>query len=54
MAECICDALRACEARALGEAVQRVEALGWDYIHSRGELILRAKAIAAIKEAVDE
>ena len=52
MAECICDALRACEARVLGEAVQRVEALGWDYTHSRGELIIRAKAIAAIKNEV--
>ena len=30
-------------------AVQRVEALKWDYIHSCGELITRAKAIAAIK-----
>ena len=34
---------------ALAEAVQRVEALKWDYIHSCGELITRAKAIAAIK-----
>jgi hypothetical protein len=34
---------------AIAAAVQRVEALPWDYIHSRGELITRAKAIAAIK-----
>ena len=48
MAECICDALRACEDRVSAAAVQRVEALGWDYIHSSGELIIRAKAIDAI------
>ena len=46
---CICDELRACEARVLGEAAQRVEALAWDYTGRRGELIIRAKAIAAIK-----
>jgi hypothetical protein len=34
---------------ALAAAVQRVEALKWDYTHSCGELITRAKAIAAIK-----
>ena len=33
----------------LAAAVQRVEALAWDYTDSRGELITRAKAIAAIK-----
>lgn len=49
MAECICDALRAFEVRVLAAAVQRVEALKWDYTHSCGELITRAKAIAAIK-----
>ena len=35
MAECICDALRSCEARVIGEAVQRIKALwtedpSWD------------------------
>ena len=30
-------------------AVQRVEALAWDYTDRRGELIIRAKAIATIK-----
>ena len=49
---CICDELRACAERVLAAAVQRVEALGWDYTHSRGELIIRAKAIAAIKNEV--
>jgi hypothetical protein len=34
---------------ALVAAVQRVEALPWDYTHSRGELITRARTIAAIK-----
>ena len=34
---------------AIAEAVQRVEALAWAYTDSRGELIIRAKAIAAIK-----
>ena len=34
---------------AMAAAVQRVEALAWDYTDSRGELITRAKAIAAIK-----
>jgi hypothetical protein len=46
---CICHRLRACETRSLDAAVQRVEALAWDYTHGRGELITRAKAIAAIK-----
>jgi len=54
MAECICDALRACEARVLGEAVQRVEALDWAFIHSTGELITRVEAVAAIKGDSDE
>ena len=35
MADCICDTIRACEARVIGEAVQRIEALwsldpSWD------------------------
>jgi hypothetical protein len=30
-------------------AVQRVEALKWDYTHSCGELITRSRTIAAIK-----
>jgi hypothetical protein len=47
---CICNLLRACEIRALAAAAQRVEALAWDYADRRGELITRAKAIAAIKE----
>ena len=34
---------------ALVAAVQRVEALAWDYTDGRGELVTRAKAIAAIK-----
>ena len=46
---CICDELRTCEARAIEAAVQRVEALDWAFIHSTGELITRAGAVAAIK-----
>jgi hypothetical protein len=50
---CICDELRACEERVTTAAVQRVEALGWDYTYrSRGailEYVNRAKAITAIK-----
>ena len=46
---CICDELRAFEVRVIAAAVQRVEALKWDYTHSCGELILRARTIAAIK-----
>jgi hypothetical protein len=34
---------------ALNGAVQRVEALAWAFIHSTGELITRAEAVAAIK-----
>jgi len=34
---------------ALDDAVQRVEALDWSFIHSTGELITRAEAVAAIK-----
>jgi len=34
---------------ALAAAVQRVEALDWAFIHSTGELITRAEAVAAIK-----
>jgi len=49
MAECICDALRSCEARVTAATVQRVEALTWSFIHSSGELITRAEAVAAIK-----
>ena len=41
MAECICDALRACEARVIAAAVQRVEALP--------EYALRDTCVAAIK-----
>jgi len=48
MAECICDALRACEQRITDDAVRRVEALDWAFIHSTGELITRAEAVAAI------
>jgi len=33
----------------LREAVQRVDALRWAFIHSSGELITRAEAVAAIK-----
>jgi hypothetical protein len=46
---CICDELRAFEVRVIAAAVQRVEALGWAFIHSTGELITRAEAVAAIK-----
>jgi len=46
---CICDELRACADRVTAAAVQRVEALKWDYTHSCGELITRARTIAAIK-----
>jgi len=49
LAGCICDALLACEARVTAAAVQRVEALDWAFIHSTGELITRAEAVAAIK-----
>jgi len=49
LAECICDALRACEERVTAAAVQRVEALDSALIHSSGELITRAEAVAAIK-----
>ena len=49
LAECICETLRACEARVRAAAVQRVEALAWAYIHSSGELITRANSIRAIK-----
>jgi hypothetical protein len=48
-AECICERLRACEERFTAAAVQRVEALEWAFIHSIGELITRAEAVAAIK-----
>jgi hypothetical protein len=34
---------------AIDAAVQRVEALDWAFIHSTGELITRAEAIATIK-----
>jgi len=51
---CICDELRGCEQRVIDAAVQRVEALKWDYIHSCGELITRARTIAAIKGDSDE
>ena len=45
---CICRQVARVEHRVLGEAVQRVEALAWDYTDRRGELIIRSKAIAAI------
>lgn len=51
MAECICDALRACEERVTAGSVQRVGALvtiadsGWTYMN----LLWRAQVIAAIK-----
>ena len=47
--DCICKALNACEQRVTAAAVQRVEALDWAFIHSTGELITRAGAVAAIK-----
>jgi len=46
---CLCERLRACEIRSLDAAVQRVQAMPWDYTDACGELIPRAKAIAAIK-----
>ena len=51
MAECICDALRSCEARVIGEAVQRIKALwtedpSWDGTNWNNAL---HAAIAAIK-----
>ena len=64
MAECICDALRACEIRVLAAAVQRVEALAddpnsgvdwnWDYDidptgMTRNPFIWIREAVAAIK-----
>ena len=62
---CICDALRACEERVIGEAVQRVEALefdpesgvdwNWDYDidptgMTRNPLVWIREAVAAIKK----
>jgi hypothetical protein len=51
MAECICDRLRACEARVTIAAVQRVEAL--EYISTIGvtlsSVVPKAAVIAAIK-----
>ena len=44
-----CDLIANVRKETLAAAVQRVEALAWDYTDSRGELITRAKAIAAIK-----
>ena len=64
MAECICEALRACEARVLEAAVQRVEAIeydpdsgvdwNWDYDidptgMTRNPLVWIREAVAAIK-----
>ena len=49
MAECICDALRACEARVLREAQLRVEALRDPWPTSAPGTIKRSDAIAAIK-----
>ena len=48
MAECICDALRSCEARVIAAAVQRIEALPWtsETWTAHAE---RAAIIAAIK-----
>ena len=65
MAECICDALRACEARVIAAAVQRVEAIAddpesgvdwnWDYDidptgMTRNPLVWIREAVAAIKK----
>ena len=67
MAECICEALRACEARVLEAAVQRVEAIeydpdsgvdwNWDYDidptgMTRNPLVWIREAVAAIKNEV--
>jgi len=64
MAECICDALRACETRVTAAAVQRVEAIaddpnsgvdwGWDYEAdptgmTRNPRVWIREAVAAIK-----
>jgi hypothetical protein len=49
MAECICDALRACETRVTDAAVQRVEALREPWPNVWPGLIQRADVIAAIK-----
>jgi hypothetical protein len=62
---CICDALRACEARVIGAAVQRVEAIpddpdsgvdwNWDYDidptgMTRNPYVWIREAVAAIKK----
>ena len=48
---CICDELRACEARVLGEAVQRVEA--FEYVSTIGvtlsHVVPKSTVIALIK-----
>ena len=65
LAECICDALRDCEARVIAAAVQRVEAIAddpesgvdwnWDYDidptgMTRNPLVWIREAVAAIKK----
>ena len=65
LAECICDALRACEARVIAAAVQRVEAIAddpesgvdwnWDYDidptgMTRNPLVWIREAVSAIKK----
>jgi len=44
-----CDLIAKARREERAAAVQRVEALKWDYTHSCGELITRARTIAAIK-----
>ena len=46
---CICDALRACEARVIAAAVQRVEALLAPLPNTWPSMIRRSAAIDAIK-----
>jgi hypothetical protein len=55
---CICDALRACEARVTTAAVQRVEELPWVFVAGDGHVSVNAfgcsEIIAAIKGDSDE
>ena len=55
MAECICEQLRACETRVLGEAVQRVETLAVnpyyceDQWHGAETHLVTSQVITAVK-----
>ena len=49
MAECICDALRACEERVIDAAVQRIEALLFPWPNTWPGMIRRGDVITAIR-----